>query len=345
MSKGQKINTVTAFTAVFSLFLSIELACCGQQALAQPNIQAIRAMSASQQQKDPYAEKYAGTAEALKKMESALKTAQGVLSGDQLTYFQSRLDTLKQTAASDVANGGDGSAFAAPMQSLQSELSSAVEQTKQSLSQNKLSLTQAIERLHRTYSERCNQLSPADQNQISDMIADFESRVGLVDYSSLDSAQRISTLTLEAATLENTIIGRTLIRPSYSPQRDSRPNVARNDEAQDKQAPVDASGARSAPTGNSENAIYATKEKTLQPLVETPKIPINTLIENIESQIKALCERGVLGTFEQEDYDKRLAIQKKASQSLADQNGKLSNAEDASIRAELEQMKKELQKK
>ncbi|MBX9722834.1 MAG: hypothetical protein K2X81_15645, partial [Candidatus Obscuribacterales bacterium] len=104
-------------------------------------------------------------------------------------------------------------------------------------------------------------------------------------------------------------------------------------------------GAPSSSAGNSVNAIYATKEKKLPPLVETPKIPINTLIENIESQINTLCERGVLGTFEQEDYNKRLTIQKKASQSLVDSNGKLSNAEDASIRAELEQLKKDLQKK
>jgi uncharacterized protein (DUF3084 family) len=69
---------------------------------------------------------------------------------------------------------------------------------------------------------------------------------------------------------------------------------------------------------------------------------LSELIANIENTIKRLSTRQVVGTFELDEFNPRLDVQKQNLKTLSQPSGKLSFNQEQSIRTELEHLRTDL---
>lgn len=277
--------------------------------------------------KDPIEEKYGATAASIKRLDPLMTDAQSTLSNTEYTYFQSKLNGLKESAANDWGVGRQkGWSFVEPLKSLESELSNSIEQAKQSNSENKLKLDNALEHLHATFSDRRDSLSRQDQARFIDMMDDLENRARSVT-SSAETANRMATLTEEIANLETTIVGKTLFNnTSARSDQDSRGQ---------KSSSIRVLPDNQKPKNDDPPPIPV----PLTPLIDPPKPALPQVVNQIESLIKQLVSRGSLGTLDEEQFRRRLSLQKDLMQ---EKQPPISFAQQEIIRKELEQLLSEL---
>lgn len=289
--------------------------------------------SSNQQEDDEdAAEKTYGSTLApnIKRLDSNMKEAQQVLTNTEFLNFQSRYSGIKQNAAIEFNQGLKGTAYIEPMKQLESELNQSMDIARQTYKQNKDKLDQAMAHLRTAFSERSSALTREDQERLSDMIADLQSRINGIA-SGADTAARMATLAEEAAQMETTIVGRTLFNSAGEPQnRPSTPPSRRSVQVSNDKKPTD-------------DDWFNTPIKPgtkLLPLPVIQKPPLDQVFKQVETIIQQLTDRGELGSLDKDQFDRRLSDNRKIISSTA--KGKISQVQEETIRKELADIVNEL---
>jgi hypothetical protein len=270
------------------------------------------------------------------RIQSKLESSRNVLSATDLSSFSERVKTLKQSALYDIDNGGQGKDMVGPATSLEKDIDNSIAQAAQALKDNRIRLEDARSRMHNALSSKRVYLGNS-QAEIEDMVSDFDMRVKKFDFQ--DPAI-LANLLGEASTLEQTInstamshrIHQQSSSPFGNPSFMDTPPASAQTSAVEKTSPQTASPKGSAGLNVTPVAkpIYEQRES------------LSELIANIENTIKRLSTRQVVGTFELDEFNHRLDVQKQNLKTLSQPSGKLSFNQEQSIRTELEHLRTDL---
>lgn len=270
----------------------------------------------------------------VKRLQSALDTAKGVLSDTEYSYFQSKLAGLKNTAEIQIAGGYDLDALSDPLKSFESELSVNVEQAKQNNRLNKDKLDKSLSHLHAVLSNLRPSLSKHDQEMFSDSVADLDARAKTI-VSSVDTAERMSRLADEAGLLESTITGRSMLNAvtSSAPAADPSslfPTPKSSVAETSINLHVGHGGGKAVPSP--------------APVFVEPKAAqsISQLFDAIQKQVADFASRGAIGSIDEDAFNRRLEKIQRNINAMRSNTGQLSSHQETQIRDDLSQLKADL---
>ena len=273
--------------------------------------------------------KYGLASSRVKRLDSSMKDAQQVLTNTEFSYFQNKYSALKEKVSADVGQGMSGQGYFDSMKLLENELSNSMETARQNYGQNKQKLDQSMSHLRAVFAERSSQMSREDQEDVSEMIEDLQSRARGIA-SNADTANRMSSLAEEAANMETTIIGKTMFnsgrRPDPLPPPVGSRNGAHSIEQSEEKKPQEIWWTRSG--------------MKLGPMPVEHKASLYQIMTELEQKMKQLSDRGILGSMDKDQFDRRLNQQKMIIAGTP--GGKISQTQEEVIRKDLEDMSNEL---